>query len=470
MNAPYLIRPEAQALSHYEAFLRSKSQANDGSGFAPVWMPGFLFDFQAALVEWALRQGRAAVFADCGLGKTAMELVCAENVVRHTNRPVLLLTPLAVAGQTVDEGAKFGIEAHRSAGEVHPGINVANYEKLHLFNPSDFAGVVCDESSILKSFDGATRIALTEFLRTLPYRFLFTATAAPNDYTEIGTSSEALGHLGHMDMLNRFFKNAQNTSDTGRKWGGGGGGKPGWRFKGHAEQPFWRWVCSWARALRRPSDLGFDDARFVLPELIEREQVVASMKRREGFLFAMAAHGLSEQREERRRTLTERCERAASLVADTGKPAVTWCHLNPEGDLLERLIPGAVQVSGRDPDEAKEEKFGAFARGEARVLVIKPDIGAFGLNWQHCAHMTVFAGYSFERYYQSVRRCWRFGQREAVVVDNVVSDGEREVLAERQRKAARAVVMFEQLVRHMRDGMDLRMAYGDRREEVPSWL
>lgn len=461
----------AQALDQYATFLVRKSQLDADGGFAPRWLPEFLFDFQAHLVEWAVNKGRAAIFADCGMGKTAMELVWSENVVRHTGRPVLLLTPLAVGAQTIAEAAKFGIEAHRSNGEVARGIHVANYERLHRFDPNDFAGVVCDESSILKNFDGTTREAVTEFMRKMPYRLLCTATAAPNDFVELGTSSEALGYLGHTDMLNRFFKNdVGNSTATGRAWGGPSGGSK-WRFKGHAEQPFWRWVASWARALRRPSDLGFDDARFALPELIEREHVVALTERREGQLFAMPAQGLVEQRAERRRTIQARCEKAASLVHDTGRAAVAWCHLNDEADLLERLIPDAVQVSGTDTDEEKEAKFAAFADGSARVLVIKPVIGAWGLNWQHCAHMTVFAGYSFEQYYQSIRRSWRFGQTRPVTIDNVISDGEGEVLATRQRKAAQADRMFAELVRHMRDGLHIdRGGYGSARVEVPSWL
>lgn len=458
-------------MDEYQDFLRRKAQLGGRHGFDPVWSPGFLFDFQRDLVAWATSMGRAAIFADCGMGKTAMQLVWAENVVRHTNKPVLVLTPIAVGGQTVAEAEKFGIEARRTAGEVHRGINVTNYEKLHKFNPHDFAGVVCDESSILKSFDGVTKAAVTEFMRELPYRLLCTATAAPNDFTELGTSSEALGHLGHMDMLNRFFKNDRNTSDVGRKFANQGGGAPQWRFKGHAEVPFWKWVASWARALRRPSDLGFSDDRFALPPLVEREQVVKSIRPREGFLFALPAHGLTEQREERRRTIVERCERAAAVLSDTVEPAVAWCNLNDEGDLLERLIPGAVQVSGTDTDEEKEEKFAAFQRGEARVLVIKPVIGAWGLNWQHCAHMTVFAGYSFEQYYQGVRRCWRFGQKRPVVVDHVISDGEIEVLASRKRKAQQSDQMFSELVAHMRDAVEIaRSTYGTKTQEVPSWL
>lgn len=472
--APVDVFDAARAPSNaqsYRAFLVSKSQVGDASGFEPTYLPACLFPYQRELVVWSVTKGRAAIFADCGMGKALISLVWSENVVRHTNGRVLILTPLAVVGQTVREAEKFGIEAHRAAGDLHAGIHVTNYEKLHLFDPNDFVAVVCDESSILKSFDGTTRKAVTEFMRRMPYRLLLTATAAPNDFVELGTSSEALGYLGHMDMLGRFFKNDANTADTGRKFGVGGGGRPTWRFKGHAEQPFWRWVASWARAARKPSDLGFSDDNFVLPPLVERDTFVKSIRPREGMLFAMAAHGVAEQREERRRTLRERCEKAAEIVSATRDPAVCWCNLNPEGDLLETLIAGAVQVSGSDSDEEKEAKFDAFEKGETRVLVIKPVIGAWGLNWQHCAHTTTFAGYSFEQYYQGVRRFWRYGQTRPVVVDRVASDGETEVLAALTRKAAQSEQMFAELIRHMRDGMDLaRDSYGTKGAVVPSWL
>lgn len=458
----------------YAAFLERKSQLDGNHGFEPLWMPDWLFDFQRSLVEWALRKGRAAVFADCGLGKTPTQLVWAENVVRYTNRPVLVLTPLAVAAQTVQEGAKFGIEVRRTQNVSGAGIYVTNYERLHHYDPADFAGVVCDESSCLKNFDGKTKAAVTEFMRTLPYRLLCTATAAPNDYVELGTSSEALGYLGHLDMLNRFFVNQNNTSDTKGRWRGMSAPRAyeqkQWRFKGHAEQPFWRWVCSWARAIRKPSDLGFDDAKFALPDLVEREHIVKARAPREDPIFQFD-RGLAVQRKERRHTLEERCERAAKLVKKTGQPAVCWAHLNDEADRLEALIPDAVQVSGKDSDGSKEEKFTAFASGQARVMVIKPVVGAWGLNWQHCAHVVVFASYSFEQYYQCIRRCWRFGQKRPVVVDHVVSDGEGDVLAARQRKAAQTDVMFGELLRHMREGMGVaRSAYGNKHEEVPPWL
>lgn len=457
----------------YSDFVLSKSQTASDGGFAPSGLPTFLFDFQSALVEWAARKGRAAIFADCGLGKTPIQLAWADQVVRRENRPVLILTPLAVAHQTVKEGAKFGIEVHRTTtGDLRQGINVTNYERLHHYNPGDFAGVVCDESSILKNFEGVTRAAITEFMRTVRYRLLCTATAAPNDYIELGTSAEALGHLGFMDMLGRFFKNNRNNCATNPFGRDSATRMPQWRFRGHAERPFWRWVCSWARALRRPSDLGFDDARFRLPGLIEREHVVRATAHREGLLFSIPAVGMAEEREERRRTLKERCARVAALVADTGQPAVAWAHLNDEADLITKLVDGAVQVSGRDSDEEKEEKFQAFESGAIRVLVTKPSIGAWGLNWQHCAHMTSFAGHSFEQYYQSVRRFWRFGQRRDVVVDHVMSDGEHAVLSNLKRKMEQSDKLFAQLVANMRnEGAIARNTFvADKEERVPAWL
>ena len=455
-------------MSDYEAFLRERAQAGADSGFAPLWMPDFLFDFQASMVEWAVRKGRAAIFADCGLGKTLMGLVWASNVARKTSRPVLYLTPLAVASQTVHEADKFGIEAaHSRDGSVSSHIVVTNYERLHYFNASDFAGVVCDESSILKSFAGQRRGEITAFMRKVPYRLLQTATAAPNDYIELGTSSEALGYMGHMDMLNRFFKNDLNNSAQGRMRGE----VIKWRLKGHAELPFWRWVCSWARAIRRPSDLGFDDSRFVLPPLNEVEHLVKANSLADGMLFALPAVGLKEQREERRRTVEERCAMVAELVNKTGQPALVWCHLNDEGDELQRVIPDAVQVSGGDSDDRKEERLKAFAEGRARVLITKPKIGAWGLNFQHCNHVTFFPSHSFEQYYQAVRRCWRFGQKRAVKVDIVTTEGERGVMSNLQRKAEQADAMFSRLVDEMNHAMHIERSNNmTKKMEVPEWL
>ena len=453
---------------NYADFIARKTQGGADSGFEPVWLPNFLFDFQRELVEWAVRKGRAAIFADCGLGKTPMGLVWASNVARKTGRPVLYLTPLAVAAQTVREAQKFGIDAVQAKDGASAGhIVVANYERLHYFSADDFAGVVCDESSILKSFAGQRRGEITAFMRKVPYRLLQTATAAPNDYIELGTSSEALGYLGHMDMLNRFFKNDLNNSAQGRMRGE----VIKWRLKGHAETPFWQWVCSWARAVRRPSDLGFDDTRFVLPKLHENEHLVQAQSLPDGMLFALPAVGLKEQREERRRTVEERCAMVAERVNSTGQPALVWCHLNDEGDALENLIPDAVQVSGSDSDDRKEERLEAFAEGRARVLITKPKIGAWGLNFQHCNHVTFFPSHSFEQYYQAVRRCWRFGQKRPVTVDIVTTEGERGVMRNLQRKAEQADAMFSRLVLEMNSARGIeRINHTTKQMEMPAWL
>jgi len=461
----WLVSPVAKVEGRmdYQQFIERKAQQHGDSGFDPLWMPDFLFDFQKYLVEWSLRKGRAAIFADCGLGKTPMQLVWADNVVRKTNRPVLILTPLAVSYQTVKEAEKFGIEATRSVdGQHRGGIVVTNYERLKHFDPSCFAGCVCDESSILKNFDGKTKAAVTEFVRKLPYRLLCTATAAPNDFWELGTSSEALGYMGFQDMLGKFFK--QETKKDYLGWG-----RTKYRFRGHAEHPFWRWVCSWARVCRRPSDLGFDDRQFVLPPLLEREHVVKATRLRDGLLFALPAHDLQSQREERRLTIEDRCNRVSELVEQNGNAAI-WCHLNDEGDMLEQVVPKAVQVKGSMSDEAKEERLLAFQSGEIERLVTKPKIGCFGLNWQHCHVVTTFPSHSWEQYYQLVRRCYRFGQYDPVHVEIITTEGEQRVLMNLQRKANQAEQMFEALTRFANDELHLIREEHHIDEELPAWL
>lgn len=457
-----------ETVERYEQFLLNKSNVGSDSGFDPTWMPDFLFDFQSALLEFAIRKGRSAIFADCGLGKTPMGLTWAFNVFQHTGKPVLYLTPLAVGKQTVREGDKFGIDAKQSrTGEVHRPITIANYEALHHFSPGDFGGVVCDESSILKSFNGERRKQITSFMRKTKYRLLQTATAAPNDYIELGTSSEALGYLGHTDMLNRFFSNNLNNSAQGRFRGE----VIKWRLKGHAEIPFWQWVCSWARAVRNPSDLGFDDADFLLPSLNEVEHLVETEKLAEGMLFNLPAIGLQEQREERRRSLNERCAVTADIANASTDPVLVWCQLNDEGNLLARLIPDAVQVAGSDADSVKEDRLEAFGDGRARVLITKPKIGAWGLNYQHCNHMTFFPSHSFEQYYQSVRRCWRFGQKRDVTVDIIMTEGDRNITENMKRKQEQASAMFTNLIAEMNNAVSVEASTKpNHRTEIPSWL
>lgn len=451
----------------YEQYLDAKRHQGADHGFAPVFMPEQAFDFQQSLIEWSVRKGRAAIFADCGLGKTLMELAWAENVQRKTGGNVLILTCLAVAAQMEQEAEKFGIAAKRSIdGQPVGRITITNYERLHLFNQQDYAGVVCDESSILKNFQGARRGVITQFLRKRPYRLLATATAAPNDFIELGTSSEALGYLGYMDMLNKFFKNDLNNSASGRMRGE----VIKWRLKGHAELPFWRWVTTWARACRKPSDLGFENRGFDLPDLIERQHTVYARTAPDGALFSLPAHGLQEQREERRRTIDERCERAADIANGTTEPVILWCHLNDEGNKLEKLIPDAVQVSGSHSDEIKEDRLLGFANGKHRVLITKPKIGAWGLNYQHCNRVVYFPSHSFEQYYQSLRRCWRFGQKRAVEVDVIASEGEADVLKNLQRKALQAEEMFANLIAEMNNAMGVTRAPETQTVAVPAWL
>lgn len=771
----------------YKKFLANKTQLSGRFGFKPTFIPDSAFEFQKALIEWAVEKGRGAIFADCGLGKTLIQLAWAQNIAEKTNGRVLIITPLAVGHQTVREGVKFGIEAARSADGSFPltgeKIIVTNYERLHYFNPNDFEGVVCDEcfpkntlvevfengcilkrfiqdirhgdqilnasgrdrvieihrrqidravkitagedsitssenhpfytqrgwvsaidltqgdylmetsealrlvsngvcaevpgilehtllrdillsemedetklrlsesafsercystwikqgalacvfrsesekgnranpppksheqprnesqgeppiasdeaqtfrawwkrdrthettsdpardsarglesgvrlivgkigsrlsnllqarlsesrketlhrggwnipsqpettgskagceigfvrvdgieilerghpeleqwrdaqgivyfydikaerhpsfsvnsllvhnSSILKNFDGATRAAITEFMRTRKYRLLCTATAAPNDYIELGTSSEAVGELGFTDMISRFFKKEGNTTSRSDEHRAGV-----WRFRGHAEHDFWRWICSWSRAIRKPSDMGFDDGNFKLPPLETRQHIVKAETPHEEFLFTMPACGLAEQRSERRRTLNERCELAAEIHNNNGEASIGWCHLNSEGDLLTKLIPDAEQVSGDDSDERKEEIFTAFQDSKIRVLISKATIAGFGLNFQHCARQTMFPSHSFEQYYQSIRRSWRFGQTKKVVIDIISSEGEASVLQNLQRKADAAEKMFAQIVALMGRELNIKpVNTHTKKEKVPQWL
>lgn len=455
-------------MSDYEALMERKAQLANAGGFEPTVMPDHLFDYQRLLVEWAVRIGRGGIFADCGLGKTPMELAWAQNVHEHTGKPVLILTPLAVGFQIVQEAHKFGHDAALSRdGSVTAPITVTNYEQISKFDWEAFGGVVCDESSAIKSFEGSRRAEVTEFMRRIQYRLLGTATAAPNDYMELGTSSEALGDLGYMDMLTRFFVNdMRSVSSRGRT---AGGKSIDWRLKGHAYGPFWQWVSTWARAMRKPSDYGFSDAAHVLPELAERVTVVEARQARPDTLFDMPAVGLREEREETRRTLTERCETAAASIQDA-EHGVAWCHLNDESALLTKLIDGAVEVSGSDSPDEKEAKLHAFSDGDMRVLVTKPSIGAWGLNWQHCHRMTYFPSHSYEQYYQAQRRLWRFGQQHEVTVDVVTTAGGKNVLANLQRKAKQADAMFTALVGHMNEARAVDRYTYDNEVEFPKWL
>jgi hypothetical protein len=473
---------EGDVVSDYRAFLDRKSQFNAGSGFEPAWMPEFLFDFQASLIEWATRKGRAMIAADCGLGKTPMQLVWAENVIRKTNRPVLIFAPLAVSRQIVREAEKFGIEAAYSAdGKPAANITVANYERLGKFDPDHYAGAVLDEASIVKHWSGATQKAATRFLSKMPYRLLCTATPAPNDYIEMGTLSEALGEMTYSDMLATFFR--QISDDEKKKRATADdithSRRLSWRviqsigqwaLRPHAFEPFWKWVSTWARACRKPSDLGdFDDSPFVLPELIRRDHVVVPRTPPDGWLFTVPAFGLNQERSERRRTIEERGELVADLTASSDS-AVVWCHLNPEGDHLEKVIPGAVQIKGSQSLAEKEERILAFLDGEARVLVTKPKIAGLGLNLQHCAHVVNFVDHSYEQFYQCVRRCYRFGQKRPVTLDVIATEGEVNVRRSMDRKERLANQMFDSVVEFMNEAQGVGPRAATREPEVPGWM
>lgn len=451
---------------NYEDFLSRRNQTISTQAIEPKFMPSKAMDFQRHLIGWSLATERAALFADCGMGKTLMQLTWGQNVYLATGKPVLVLTPLAVGSQTVREGEKFGIEASQSRnGQITSAITVTNYEQLHKFDYSQFGGVVCDEAGILKSFDGKIRDEIVRFMRGVPFRLLATAVPSPNDYVELGNSSESLGYLGYMDMLSKFFRNYRDTCSSRRFFGEA----PKWQFKGHSQTAFWRWVSSWARACRKPSDVGFDDGQFVLPPLEVNKLIVDNAPPPPGMLFAVPATTLIEQRQEIRRTINERCELAAQIV-NHDQPAIAWCNLNDEAKLLKKLIPDSVEVSGTDNDESREEKFTAFLEGQARVLITKPKIGGWGLNFQHCAHMTYFPTHSFEAWYQSIRRLYRFGQTKKVVADMILTPGENRIYDNLKRKEAQTSDMFIHLVKEMNNAQSIEKVTYENTEELPAWL
>ena len=455
-------------LSKYADFLARKQSAGANTGFEPSFIPEKLFDFQKMLVDWIIRKGRGAVFADCGMGKTIIQLTWAQNVLRHTNKPVLVLTPLAVSAQTIDEAHKFGLDAQRAdPAIVSKNIVVTNYEQLHKFDPNNFGGVVCDESSILKNFNGQYKSQITEFMRLVPYRSLFTATAAPNDWEELGTSSEALGYLGYTDMLSRFFTNKSNTVRAKQFQNQ----RDKFHLRHYAEKDFWQWVASWSRAARTPADLGFSNEGFVLPEMVENDIEVKAARPQAGALWDLEATNFFEEREAIRRTVNERCEAAAERVANHDISMV-WCHTNAEADLLKRIIPNSIEVSGSDSPEKKEEAANWFVRGQEqkRVLISKPRIFGFGMNFQHCNHAVYFPTHSYEQYYQATRRIWRFGQTRPVIIDRIYTNGGRRMLESIERKSAQASDMFDNLVKNVNDNKQIENTYTKQEIEVPKWL
>ena len=457
---------ETQATTDYQRFLDSKRLSAPAVGFdvPDEAINPLLFPFQRDICRWALQRGRAAVFSECGTGKTCVQLVWAEHIVRHTGGRVLIFAPLAVSAQTVREGQKFGIPVTicRTQADVVDGINITNYEMLGHFDPAEFSGIVLDESGILKAFDGTTRKALTEFARSINYRLACTATPAPNDLIELTNHAEFLDIMSGKEIIALYFTQDGNTTHA-------------WRLKGHARGDFWRWMASWSVALRKPSDLGYSDDGYVLPPL-NVHQVTVAGEPLEGMLFAVEALTLSERQGARRASLEQRVAACARIVAaEPDQQWLVWCNLNAESEALTRAIPGAVEVKGSDSVEHKERTLLGFAEGTVRILVSKPSIAGHGLNFQKCARMA-FVGLSdsWEQYYQAIRRCWRFGQSRSVEVHVITADTEGAVVANIERKERQAAEMMENVVSHMR-GLSLgqtersEMNYEQAKAEGPGW-
>ncbi len=440
----------------YSAFLASKRVAAPSVGFevGPSQINAQLFSWQREIVQWALRRGRAAMFADTGLGKTGMQCEWAHQVCEHTGGNGLILAPLGVVPQTVREAAKFGIRINRceSQADVRPGINVANYERLHLFDAECFDALVLDESSILKAFDGTTRKAITEFGSKIPYRLACTATPAPNDLIEITNHAEFLGIMSGKEIIALFFTQDGNTTHK-------------WRLKGHARREFYRWMASWCVALRRPSDLGHSDDGYVLPPL-RTHQITVDGGTPTATLFAVEALTLQERQQARRDSLPQRVAACARLVnTESHEPWVVWCDLNAESGALRRAIPGAVEVRGSDSSEHKERAMLDFAEGRLQVLITKPSIAGFGMNWQHCARVA-FVGLSdsYEQLYQATRRCWRYGQSRPVDVYLITAETEGAVVKNIERKERQAQEMMDEIVKEMKAAGELGRVRSSREE------
>lgn len=460
-------------MCNYVEFVEGKMARVPPTGLVgDVPIAAGLFDFQEALVRWALRRGRCAIFADTGLGKSRMQLAWADAVYRETGRDVLILAPLAVAAQTVEEGREIGVSVNqcRDGSEVGPGITITNYERLHRFDTDRFGAVVLDESSVIKHHTSKTLKAMLEAFAQTPFKLCATATPAPNDWTELGTHAEFLGICSQVEMLSEYFVHDGGDTQT-------------WRLKGHARSQFWRWVASWAALVRKPEDLGFDGSRYSLPPLNVYHHITKSTGHdpdETGMLFALEANTLSERRAARRDSLEGRVAACAALVNADDEPWIVWCDLNAEGDALRAAIPCAVEIRGSDDPDVKEQRLMDFAAGRIRVLITKPSIAGFGLNWQHCARMA-FVGVtdSWEAYYQAVRRCWRFGQKREVNVHIFASELEGAVVNNLQRKERDAVAMADALSAETRDAV-MQEVIGVTRNsnpyspartvEIPAWL
>jgi len=435
---------------NYKEFLESKKHLLGSFGFEPNWFPDIAFDFQKHIIEKAVRKGRMAVFADTGLGKTLIQLSIAQNIVNHTNGKVLILTPLAVGFQFIKEAEKIGVNDIEQTikGEHSKKIVVCNYERLHYLDSKDFVCCILDESSILKNFDGKIKNQITSFIKKMPYRFLSTATPSPNDFIELGTSSEALGYMGYMDMLGKFFKNnngsvAKQKRNIGEKY----------YLKPHAEKDFFAWINQWAMMVKMPSDIGFSDERYILPSLKVNKHIVenTSVLEHDGQIgmFVKEAKTFQEIRHEQKMTITERCEKSVNLAS--GKTSVYWCNLNEESSLLKELDPTAEEIKGSMSISKKEDILMNFAEGNIERIITKAKMTGMGLNWQHCNHSVFFPTYSYEQYYQAIRRFWRFGQTQDVTIDMVTSAGQKRVLEALNQKMEKAIQLYENLTKAVND-------------------
>ena len=435
-------------MNDYTKFIENKKHSIGSFGFDANFIPDIAFDFQAHIIEKAINKGRMGIFLDTGLGKTLIQISIAQNIVKHTNKRVLILTPLAVAFQFILEAEKIGVDdiEYSKDGKFTKKIVICNYERLHHFDSNDFVGILLDESSILKNFDGKIKQQITSFTRKLDYRFLSTATPSPNDFIELGTSSEALGYMGYMDMLGKFFKNNQNSVDSGNR-------NIGSKFylKPHAETDFFAWVNQWAMMVKMPSDIGFSNDRYILPKLNIKKSIVKNQSlidvNGQIQMFTPIAKTMTEVRHEQKQTEHQRCEKAIELAE--GKTSVYWCNTNNESRILKTIDSEAVEIIGSQSIDRKEEVLLAFANGEIKRLITKAKMTGMGLNWQHCNHSVFFPTWSYEQYYQSMRRFWRFGQKKEVTIDVVISDGQTRVLQALEQKTKKAIELYENLTKNV---------------------
>jgi hypothetical protein len=433
-------------MNDYLKFIEAKKHSIGNSGFEPNYLPEIAFDFQRFIIEKAVKKGRIAVFADTGLGKTLIQLSIAKNIVNHTNKKVLILTPLAVGFQFVQEAIKLGIEDvyQTIKGEIKGKIIICNYERLHYLNSNDFVGCILDESSILKNFDGKIKNQINSFIKKIQYRYLSTATPSPNDFIELGTSSEALGYMGYMDMLTKFFNNNQNSVDSNNR-------NIGEKFylKPHAEKDFFAWVNQWSIMVKMPSDIGFSNDRYNLPELIVNKHIVKNQStidvNGQVQMFNIVAKNFHEIKHEEKSTINERCNKAYNLAKD--KTSVYWVNRNDESNILKNLDNEAVEIIGSQSIEKKEDILINFAQGNIKRIITKAKMTGMGLNWQHCNHTVFFPTWSYEQYYQSIRRFWRFGQTKEVTVDMVISDGQTRVIQALQQKTEKSIELYKNLTK-----------------------